>query len=75
MEFNTGGLPPEFEEKSIEEDLERRIVIIELEQGREPEPLVTERAPEYLPQDGYLQKEQERERQEELGKMIPRRIP
>jgi hypothetical protein len=78
MYTSHGELPPkmgeECEPEVPEENLELRITI-ELEPSREPEQLVIERAPEYVPQDDYLEKEQERERQEELGKMIPKRIP
>ena len=45
------------------------------EMSFEYEPVI-EQAPDYgIPQDNYLEEQLERERQEELIKMIPKRIP
>jgi len=81
--WNHGELPPEmgeeFEEEGPEENLECRITI-EVEQGLRPEKLIIDEIPDYVPMDGYLQKElekqdQERQEQETLSKMLPKRIP
>jgi len=72
--WNHGEPPPEFEEEPVEEGRTLEI-IIELGPIPGPEGLIVEKPPEYVPQDDYLQKELERQRQEELGKMLPKRIP
>ncbi len=72
MRFDHGELPPEFEEEGVEEppDLE---FIIEIEEIR-PEEVIVEKIPEYVPMDDYLQKELERQKQEELGRCFPKRL-
>jgi hypothetical protein len=74
MRFDHGEPPPEFEEEGVEEAPELEIVI-EIELGEKPDQVIIEQPPEYGPQDNYLEKELERQRQEELGKMLPKRIP
>lgn len=78
VEWTHGEPPPEwgeeFEPEVPEENLELKVTV-EIELGRESEELIIDKGPEYGPKDDYLEKEMEREKQEELGKMIPKRIP
>ena len=74
MQFNHGEFPSDVPEELEEEGLDLEI-IIELEPVLGPEGIVVEKPPECVPQDEYLQKELERQRQEELEKMLPKRIP
>jgi len=78
MEFDHGEFPPEVPEEVPEEVEEEGLsleIIIETEPILKQEELIIEKSPEYVPQDDYLQKHLERESQEKLGKMIPKRIP
>ena len=81
MKFNTIEQPADlWEDAEVlgeeyeDQGLEIRIQI-ELERAPEPEPTPVERPPEYAPQDNYLEKELERQRQEEIEKMAPKRLP
>jgi len=78
MEFDHGEFPPAVPEEVPEEVEEEGLsleIIIETEPILKQEELIIEKSPEYVPQDDYLQKHLERESQEKLGKMIPKRIP
>ena len=72
--WNHGEMPPEFEEEDMQEERGLEIIVIELEPRMEHEPVI-EKVPEYLPEDNYLQKELERQEQERLSKMLPKRMP
>ena len=76
--WNHGELPPEtgeeFEPEVPEENLDW-IITIEIGKAPEPERSISDKVPEYGPKDDYLERELERERQEKLGKMLPKRIP
>ena len=78
MQHNYGEPPPEmgdeFESEVSEENLEG-IIIIEIAKAPELEGLIVEKVPEYVPPDKYLEEHLERERQEKLNGMIPKRIP
>jgi hypothetical protein len=78
MHFNHGELPPEmgeeFEPEVPEGNLEWKITI-EFEKAPEPERLIIDKVPEYGLKDDYLQNELERQEQEALSKMLPKRIP
>jgi hypothetical protein len=63
-----------FEPEVPEENLELKVTV-EIELGRESEELIIDKGPEYGPKDDYLQKELERQEQEKLSKMVPKRIP
>jgi hypothetical protein len=70
MFFNHGELPPEQDEPGdLEGILEwKEIWIMESEPVLDP-------IPDYVPQDHYLEKELERQKEEELARMAPNRIP
>jgi hypothetical protein len=78
MYFNHGEMPwemkEEFEPEVPEGNLELQITI-EFAREQEPQGSIIEKLPEYGPMDDYLQKELERQEQERLSKMIPKRIP
>ncbi len=73
MQFNHGESPPEVPEEA-EEGVGLEI-IIETEPILERKDSVIQEILDDLPQDNYLQKELERQKQEELQKMLPKRIP
>jgi len=67
MIFNHGEFPPEQEESvDLENIVEGEIWIWECEPVIELPP---------VPQDDYLEKELERQREEDLKEMVPNRIP
>jgi hypothetical protein len=78
MQLSKGGKSMIFnnleplQEQEEGEDLE---AIIEIELIFKPESPIEQISEYDIPQDDYLGKELERERQEELARMLPKRIP